>query len=487
MPRLTWDEVATRFFEVGITRGVVYVMKDIINEDDVSDYNYGVSWNGLISVDVSHEGFEATNFGNDGEIYATLRTPETISGTIEAYSYPIQFKPCDGVNVASNGVYISQQDRIPFGLCFRTEIGNDVDNPGDAGYIIHVLYGCIISPASTNYESTNPCEYSWEFSTDPSKIKGYSPFSEVLFDSRYIPSENMQAIEDTLYGTNSSEPTLPKVEALLKLVDSGEFVPYSSISIDPLSINQNGIYSAPTGHAYSPVSVSIPQTSIDAFTITENGTYSAPTGHAYSPVTVSVPSQGHEVNDCFVEGKNVDLYCPDITVVNSYMMYGASGIRSLDFPNCSRIGSNAFYSCSSLTTISFPVCSRIESVVFKDCISLTEAVFPSCNSIGDYAFQNCTSLIEASFPIYGYATLPRCVFKDCRNLENLYFQYSKVDTIYPSAFDGCTKLNFTSAIFTGCRWVFEYAFRNCSSLTEAIFPSCAVSYTHLTLPTILRV
>jgi hypothetical protein len=64
------------------------------------------------------------------------------------------------------------------------------------------------------------------------------------------------------------------------------------IVIEPLSVTENGTYTAPTGtDGYSPVSVTVPQTTVQSLSVTQNGTYTAPTGTAYSPVTVDVQEQ----------------------------------------------------------------------------------------------------------------------------------------------------------------------------------------------------
>lgn len=64
------------------------------------------------------------------------------------------------------------------------------------------------------------------------------------------------------------------------------------IVIEPLSVTENGTYTAPTGtDGYSPVSVAVPQTTVQSLSVTQNGTYTAPSGTAYSPVTVDVQEQ----------------------------------------------------------------------------------------------------------------------------------------------------------------------------------------------------
>ena len=64
----------------------------------------------------------------------------------------------------------------------------------------------------------------------------------------------------------------------------------SSVTVEPLSVTENGEYTAETGTAYSPVNVAVPQTTVESLSVTENGTTTAPSGKAYSPVVVSVPN-----------------------------------------------------------------------------------------------------------------------------------------------------------------------------------------------------
>lgn len=49
---------------------------------------------------------------------------------------------------------------------------------------------------------------------------------------------------------------------------------HEDVTVDPISITSNGIYSAPSGHAYSPVSVNVPGLApTGSQTFTENGTF----------------------------------------------------------------------------------------------------------------------------------------------------------------------------------------------------------------------
>lgn len=64
------------------------------------------------------------------------------------------------------------------------------------------------------------------------------------------------------------------------------------IEVEAKNVTANGTYTAPSGKAYSPVTVNVSQPTIEALAVTSNGTYTAPSGKAYSPVTVNVPQYG---------------------------------------------------------------------------------------------------------------------------------------------------------------------------------------------------
>lgn len=62
------------------------------------------------------------------------------------------------------------------------------------------------------------------------------------------------------------------------------------ITVEALSVAENGTHTAPSGKAYSPVIVAVPQTTLEALSVTDNGVYTPVAGHAYSGVTVAIPS-----------------------------------------------------------------------------------------------------------------------------------------------------------------------------------------------------
>lgn len=148
MARLEWDKDGERLYETGVQNCVLYP------KATTGDYNKGVAWNGITAVNETPSGAEATALYADNIKYLTLKSVEELGGSIEAYMYPEEWKQCDGSAELAPGVYIHQQSRRSFGLCYRSEIGNDVVGT-DYGYKLHLIYGCDASPSERPHSTIN--------------------------------------------------------------------------------------------------------------------------------------------------------------------------------------------------------------------------------------------------------------------------------------------------------------------------------------------
>lgn len=204
--KLVWDETGKRFYETGVKMGVLYV------QNDNGEYGKGVAWNGLQAVNESPSGAEASPLYADDIKYVELRSAEEFGATIEAYTYPEEFEACDGSGELVPGVSVGQQERKPFGLCYRTILGNDVKK-NDFGYKIHLIYGAVAAPSEKAYATVNDSPeaitFSWEVTTTPVEVPGFKPTACITIDSTKVDAEKLQALEAKLYGDESSEPTLP--------------------------------------------------------------------------------------------------------------------------------------------------------------------------------------------------------------------------------------------------------------------------------------
>lgn len=204
MAKIEWDLTGDRLYETGVKNGVLYVQNN-------GTYAAGVPWNGLTAVTESPSGAEATPLYADNIKYLNLMSAEEFGCTVEAYTYPDEFAQCDGSAALVEGVHIGQQARKPFGLCYRTELGNDADGI-DHGYKLHLIYGCLAAPSEKAYATINDSPeaitFSWEVSTTPVNVAGFKPTATVVIDSTKVDAAKLKALEDKLYGTETEEPTL---------------------------------------------------------------------------------------------------------------------------------------------------------------------------------------------------------------------------------------------------------------------------------------
>lgn len=216
MAVLVWDAAGERFYETGISKGVLYPIGAL------GTYLTGFAWNGLIGVTESPSGAEPTPLYADNIKYLTLMSVEQLALTIEAYTYPDEFEECDGSKTPVVGVKFGQQTRKVFGLSYRTEIGNDVEGL-DLGYKLHLVYGCLAAPSEKNNQTINDSpeavNFSWEVSTTPPALAAaYKPTSYIVIDSRTADAAKLAALEVILYGAVATEPRLPLPDEIITLM-----------------------------------------------------------------------------------------------------------------------------------------------------------------------------------------------------------------------------------------------------------------------------
>ena len=218
MSKIVWDQTGERLYETGVKRGVLYV------QDSDGTYPKGVAWNGLTAVTESPSGAEATPLYADDIKYLNLISTEELGGTIEAYTYPDEFAECDGSASIATGVYIGQQPRKTFGMCYTTTVGNDVDSNAH-GYKLHLIYGALASPSEKAYSTINDSPeaitFSWEFSTTPVNVTGFKPTANIVIDSTKATPEKMAALEKILYGDTEVEPRLPLPNEVAQVMTAG--------------------------------------------------------------------------------------------------------------------------------------------------------------------------------------------------------------------------------------------------------------------------
>lgn len=218
---LTWDDTGKRLYETGTDRGVLYPQTG-----ENGAYAAGVAWNGLTKVTESPDGAEETALYADNGKYLSLLSTENFKGTIEAYTYPDEFGVCDGSAELAKGVSVGQQTRAPFGMAYRTLLGNDV-KASDFGYKLHLVWGAKASPAERAYETVNDTPaaitFSWAFTTTPVSTGDVSlkKTASMVIDSTTADPAKLKALEDMLYGTGEAvSPKLPTPAEVKAMFDT---------------------------------------------------------------------------------------------------------------------------------------------------------------------------------------------------------------------------------------------------------------------------
>jgi len=207
--RIVWGARGERFFELGIDRGVLFPSSGA-----------GVAWSGLLSVNETPTGAEERPYYIDGVKYLNLRSAEEFAATIEALGAPVEFGPCEGNATIHTGLIATQQPRQPFGLAYRTLLGNDLDGP-DYGYKLHLVYNALAAPATRNNatisDTVEPSKYTWAISTLPPPVTGFKRTAHFVVDSKTSDPAALAELEDLLYGTVSTNPSLPDPDALIAI------------------------------------------------------------------------------------------------------------------------------------------------------------------------------------------------------------------------------------------------------------------------------
>lgn len=278
MTALTWDQVGERFYETGVDRGVLYIPLNGV-------YDTGVAWNGLTTVTESPSGAEPSPIYADNTKYLNLISVEEFGGTIEAYTYPDEFGECDGTAAPAVGVAVAQQSRKPFGLSYRTRLGNDVELD-DLGYKIHLVYGALAAPSEKAYATINDSPeaitFSWAFTTTPVQVTGLKPSALLTIDSTKVSSADLIAIEEALYGTGGTDPRLPLPDEIISICVNSQTV---VTTVAPTFVAGTGVITIPsvTGVTYrradnntivtGTVTIGTPGASLSITAAPTNGTY----------------------------------------------------------------------------------------------------------------------------------------------------------------------------------------------------------------------
>ena len=219
MVALAWHETGDKQYELGVDKGVFYPLNAT-----TAAYDTAYAWNGLISVTESPSGAEVTKNYADNDVYMSLMSAEEFAATVEAYNYPDEFALVDGTAEPVQGLYVGQQPRKPFGLSYRTKVGNDSKGM-DAGYKIHLIYNAMAAPSEKAYSTVNDSPeattFSWELSTTPINAGDVlKSTAQLTINSLKVTAAKLKALENILYGTTTLQARLPLPTEVIGLLSA---------------------------------------------------------------------------------------------------------------------------------------------------------------------------------------------------------------------------------------------------------------------------
>lgn len=207
MARLSWGTPGERIYELGVDRGVVYID------------NTGYVWNGLSSVSEKSPGGSSEGLFLDGYKYGQLQSFEDYEATVEAYSAPLQFAACGGTKELYSGLSVTHQPRKQFAFSYRTLLRSDASL--ELGYKIHLIYNALATASEMTYSTLSDGgdieARSWDITTNPPLGSGYRSTSHYVVNTTRASEVDVTAIEDILYGTESTAPRFPTVAELVAL------------------------------------------------------------------------------------------------------------------------------------------------------------------------------------------------------------------------------------------------------------------------------
>lgn len=205
---ISWDDTGSRTFEAGVDRGVFYPKT-----------GPGVAWNGLVFVEESVDSGSQSIIYIDGVKQVNQIDIGTFQSTIEAFTYPEEFEPYDGL---ASPIFTGQP-RPQFGFSYRTLLGNDVFNT-DLGYRLHLVYNCMVKPSTRDNGSLNSdpdiLNFSWDLTTVPVAFPYDRPTAHIYLQTDTIEQTALDTIETILYGTDLSDPRMPSIVEVLSIFEA---------------------------------------------------------------------------------------------------------------------------------------------------------------------------------------------------------------------------------------------------------------------------
>lgn len=205
-PKLDWSN---RIVDVGLDRGVAYL-------NDTA-----VAWPGLVSVVEPPEFAPPKVIYQDGEVSSIIPYPHSVSGELEALTIPREVRSYLGEDTIAPGITGSGVPPRPFGLSFRSGMGN-TEQGTEYGYKIHIWYNVLGEPLEGGYgtlsDSSEPTTKTWRFKSIPFVSPTGKRYFKLVIDSKECDPHKIAILESVLYGYDNNEARLPTPDEIVNIL-----------------------------------------------------------------------------------------------------------------------------------------------------------------------------------------------------------------------------------------------------------------------------
>ena len=254
-----------------------------------------------------------------------------------------------------------------------------------------------------------------------------------------------------------------------------------SITVEPLTVNNNGVYTAPTGKAYTPVSVDVQEQPwqpledgysnfwfeltddtlspwLNFSAKTENAVIDWGDGSGEQALTTLTPTHTYAKAGRYVvkvkgvtgiarqnsvpysQYANTLKYAELNTDVDStvaYTFYMCNGIKKISLSTAlTLINSNMFQYASQLLSINIPTgVTAINGGAFTNCLSLESVILPNTvDTLGGNVFNNCLTLPAITLPS-AVTNIGSSTFNGCVSLSEIHMQATVPPTLGNNVFN----------------------------------------------------
>lgn len=167
----------------------------------------GFAWDGVSEVGVNPNGGDVNSIWADNICYAKIRGKENFAGSIKAYDYPDEWKPCIGIKTHGDYdiVHVHGQSHDSFNLAYRTKTFDKDGNWVMSTY--HTLFGLSAGTSEetnkTLEEGFEPEEFSFDFEGTPVRLGATDLYAcDFDFDVPVVNDKEVLSITDNTLVVN---------------------------------------------------------------------------------------------------------------------------------------------------------------------------------------------------------------------------------------------------------------------------------------------